>query len=166
MIHSDSDISAAMIASQTFDEILQMIQKSNLNFVLQVSPFSANISLKKSLVTIPDQVSTEVLTAVQTKNVELENALLNIGSELVSATDNCESAHARIKLLEEEKDSAINTIEILEQKIAKAESNFLKLFEEKKPKIEAFKRQIKPLNVEMHNSTSAHSIPAHAVHVH
>ena len=73
MIHSDSDISAAMIASQTFDEILQMIQKSNLNFLLQVSPFSANISLNKSLVTrnngclppdsIPDQVSIEVLSA-------------------------------------------------------------------------------------------------------
>ena len=83
MIHSDSDISAAMIASQTFDGILQRIQKSNLNFVPQVSPFSANISLKKSLVTRkdgtlclppdsnPDQISTEVLAAVKAKNVEL-----------------------------------------------------------------------------------------------
>ena len=39
-----------MLAAQTFDKILDVIQRSNLNFQLQVSPFSAYISLKKSLV--------------------------------------------------------------------------------------------------------------------
>ena len=39
-----------MLASQTFDQIIDSVQKSNLNFQLQVSPFSAYISLKKSLV--------------------------------------------------------------------------------------------------------------------
>lgn len=39
-----------MLADQTFNNILDKIQKSNLNFQLQVSPFSAFISLKKSLV--------------------------------------------------------------------------------------------------------------------
>ena len=39
-----------MMASIAFDNILKEIQTSNLNFQLQVSPFSAQISLKKSLV--------------------------------------------------------------------------------------------------------------------
>ena len=39
-----------MLASQTFDDILNSVQRSNLNFQIQVSPFSAYISLKKSLV--------------------------------------------------------------------------------------------------------------------
>ena len=43
-----SDLSPTMIAEQTFDSILQQVQNSNLNFQLQLSPFSANISLKKS----------------------------------------------------------------------------------------------------------------------
>ena len=38
------------MASIAFDRILQEIQTSNLNFQLQISPFSAQISLKKSLV--------------------------------------------------------------------------------------------------------------------
>ena len=40
----------AMIASNAFDRILNEIQASNLNFQLQVSPFSAHISLRKSLI--------------------------------------------------------------------------------------------------------------------
>ena len=39
-----------MLADQAFSNILDGIQKSNLNFQLQVSPYSAFISLKKSLV--------------------------------------------------------------------------------------------------------------------
>ena len=39
-----------MAASEMFDIILSQIQRSSLNFRLQVSPYSAVISLKKSLV--------------------------------------------------------------------------------------------------------------------
>ena len=44
----NSDIK--MFASKTFDDILSKIKNSNLNFHLQLSPFSAVISLKKSFV--------------------------------------------------------------------------------------------------------------------
>ena len=106
-----------MLASQTFDNILQTIQKSNLNFVLQVSPYSANISLKKSLVTdksgavclppeliSPDLTSREALAALKVDNNVLENALLNIKQELAAAKDDCEAAHTKIKILIEERD--------------------------------------------------------------
>ena len=46
----DSDLQPAMLASEAFHKILNMIQSSNLNFQLQVSPFSAQISLRKTLV--------------------------------------------------------------------------------------------------------------------
>jgi hypothetical protein len=36
-----SDTNPTMVASRTFDSILQQIQSSNLNFQLQISPFSA-----------------------------------------------------------------------------------------------------------------------------
>ena len=39
-----------MCASRTFDEIFTVIKNSNLDFHLQLSPFSAVISLKKSLI--------------------------------------------------------------------------------------------------------------------
>ena len=39
---------STMIAAQTYYDILEKIQHSNLNYYLQVSPFSAAISLKKS----------------------------------------------------------------------------------------------------------------------
>ena len=48
---TDSDCkNSAMLATEAFRQILDNIQSSNLNFQLQVSPFSAQISLKKSLV--------------------------------------------------------------------------------------------------------------------
>ena len=48
---TDSDCkNSAMHATEAFKQILDKIQSSNLNFQIQVSPFSAQISLKKSLV--------------------------------------------------------------------------------------------------------------------
>ena len=39
-----------MEASSVFENLLQKVQKSNLNFRLELSPFSAKISLKKSFI--------------------------------------------------------------------------------------------------------------------
>ena len=39
-----------MEAPAVFENILQQIQTSNLNFKLELSPFSANISMKKSFI--------------------------------------------------------------------------------------------------------------------
>ena len=39
-----------MAATKAFDKILDCVKSSNLNFCLQLSPFSANISLKKTLI--------------------------------------------------------------------------------------------------------------------
>eukprot|EP00091_Calanus_sinicus_P017744 TRINITY_DN38458_c0_g1_i1.p1 TRINITY_DN38458_c0_g1~~TRINITY_DN38458_c0_g1_i1.p1 ORF type:complete len:101 (+),score=19.31 TRINITY_DN38458_c0_g1_i1:74-376(+) len=54
-----SDLNSTMVANQIFNNILDQIQKSKLNFQLQLSPFDANISLKKTL--IKDKSATPVL---------------------------------------------------------------------------------------------------------
>ena len=48
--NTDSDFNPAMVASHAFETIIDKIRHSNLNFQLQMFPFSAQISLKKSLV--------------------------------------------------------------------------------------------------------------------
>ena len=48
--NSDSDCNLAMLATESFDQILETIRTSSLNFHMQISPFSAVISIKKSLI--------------------------------------------------------------------------------------------------------------------
>ena len=78
-----SEINPTMVAKRTFENILNHIQSSNLNFQLQISPFRANISLKKSLVRdktgAPLSVSHTCtykagdIAAVSAVNLKLEN---------------------------------------------------------------------------------------------
>ena len=162
---SDSYNTPTMLASQTFERILQSIQKSNLNFVLQVSPYSANISLKKSLVTdksgavcfppelSSDLISREALATLKANKNILENTLLSTKQELAAAKDECEAAHTKIKILKEEKDDEtaayLKSTKILEEKVNKAEAKSVKFFEEKKIDVEAYRKQIKTLNDEI-----------------
>ena len=72
-------------ASETFDKILDYVKKSNLNFCLQLSPFSANISLKKTFVKnkagvyLNPPVSTvPVIDSLVQKNKHLEEKVKNL----------------------------------------------------------------------------------------
>ena len=47
---TDSDFNPTMAACDAFEKVLNCVKTSNLNFCLQLSPFSANISIKKTLV--------------------------------------------------------------------------------------------------------------------
>ena len=46
----NSDKNIAMIATTVFDDLVGRVKASNLNFTIQLSPFSAYISLKKSFI--------------------------------------------------------------------------------------------------------------------
>ena len=102
-----------MAASKAFDNILQLIQASNLNFKLQLSPFSANISLKKSPVTNKSGLalsppssppcpssSDAIITALTSKNLQLESALESLKADYENAVQDCVAAHQQIKVLE------------------------------------------------------------------
>ena len=75
---SDSDVT--MLASETFDEIIPKIQNSCLNFSVQLTPFSAMISVKKSFVR--DKVGTVILPdmkplgSCKEENLDVKNSQL------------------------------------------------------------------------------------------
>ena len=150
---SDSDKTATMMASQKFYKILQDIQSSHLNFQLQLSPFSAVISLKKSFVRekdgsvclpleLADTVSEFDLSALEGRNEELVKQLDILRCKYAEVADDC------ARKTEELIDSK-NSISIMEDKLAKAESESVRLFEEKKTEINILKKQIKAQNYEM-----------------
>ena len=109
-----SDEDSTMAATRTFDSILEQILSSNLNFQLQISPFSANISLKKSPIkdksgtsvlpspTVPScpPPTTATIAALAAKNLNLEKDLAILKSQYVHAVEDSEAAHLRIKFLE------------------------------------------------------------------
>ena len=105
-----------MVASKTFDSILHLVQTSNLNFQLQLSPFSASISLKRSPIkdksglpiSTPLKVSPPLLNAsadatiefLNAKVLKLESALATLKSEHESVFHESEAAYLKIRLLE------------------------------------------------------------------
>ena len=109
-----SDSNPTMVANEAFDSILEHIKTSNLNFHLQMSPFSALISLKKSPVKdkagaplLPQvqlsrlsQTSEATIAALAAKNLQLEADLNSLRKEHTDCVDDCEGAYRRIKLLE------------------------------------------------------------------
>ena len=92
MDRNNTDVSPAMLASRSFDNILHQIQTSNLNFYLQLSPFGAHISLKKTL--IRDKSGSYLCPAVSTSKVHSD--------DLTDLLHEVTAAHATIKVLEDE----------------------------------------------------------------
>ena len=102
---SDSDRNPTMLASNAFENIIDKIRSSNLNFQIQMSPFSAYISLKRSLIKeksgalrlpptctppeSPTPSSESAITALVNKNVQLESKLAEIHADYARAVDEC-----------------------------------------------------------------------------
>ena len=101
-----SDEDPTMAATRTFDSILEHILSSNLNFQLQISPFSANISLKKSpikdksgasvlpspLPSCPPPPTTATIAALAAKNLKLENDLAILESQYIHAVEDSQGS--------------------------------------------------------------------------
>ena len=98
---SDSDFDPAMLASNAFQAIINKIQHSNLNFQLQMTPFSSQISLKKSLVIdksgVPRKPSTNAVNDITTKNMkDVEKLQISYAH----AVDDCDDAYKKIRYLQ------------------------------------------------------------------
>ena len=89
-----------MDASARFENILAKVQNSNLNFKLEISPFSAVICLKKSFAKdkfgqvlkphLDDTTNQTIITTLHQKNLELENSYQNLKYEYQNALVACE----------------------------------------------------------------------------
>ena len=97
---SDFNKNPTMIAAETFENILFQIRNSNLNFKLDLSPFAANISLKKSLVKDKSGVfllpranaASDSIAILEEKNQQLENKLFSVKNEFSSKVNECGTA--------------------------------------------------------------------------
>ena len=143
---TSSDLNHTMLAKKVFDQIIQQVQSSNLNFQLHLSPFSATISLKKSFVS--DKLGNILLPSTNVNESEFqlhENNLL------------CESENDRrrqkVKILEIEEDnkSKDNMIKILEEKLCKTEASAAKAFSDKTDEVSMLKISLKIANKEIEN---------------
>ena len=125
-----------MVASKTFDSILEQIQASNLNFQLQISPFSANISLKKS--PIKDKFGSPIflpnvsqtclpnsseVAALVSKNLKLESDLEALKKNYEFAVQDSVEAHQKIRFLESQHVVKVEPNETLERELS--EQNYL-----------------------------------------
>ena len=108
-------VNPTMIAKTSFENILETIQSSNLNFQLQVSPFSATIFLKKSAIKdkngnpllppktsptrLPQPFMSEI-AALASKNQKLENDFLILKNNYDFCVEECKNAYATIDSLQ------------------------------------------------------------------
>ena len=112
---NQTEISASdmkMAASTAFTNILDQVKSANLNFHLQLSPFSAIISLKRSLV--KDQSGSHLLPPPTPSDLESENRylkkkILDLEKETTSlrfrfeeTLEDCQNAYKTITNLEHE----------------------------------------------------------------
>ena len=112
---NSSDIgSSEMVASKAFDHLLENVKCSNLNYMMHLSPFSATIYLKKSLirdkfgsVILPDQIGTKLTSVDDTqelneKIIKLQNAVDNLENLLHKTESDRDAAFKKIDFLEKQ----------------------------------------------------------------
>ena len=135
----NSDSNPTMLASKAFDSVLEQIKNSCLNFHIQLSPFSAIISLKRSF--IRDKSGNLLLPPIcpdpsevvdQNLNLEKDETVLKKMHE--EAVRDCKDAHGIIEslknTLKEEKvklDEATDEIENLTNSLKKRDSEISNL---------------------------------------
>ena len=125
-----------MVASKTFDSILEQIQSSNLNFQLHISPFSANISLKRSPIKDKSGApmclplgsqsclpSSTDAAALASKIFNLERDLESLRKDYEFAVEDSVEAHQKIKYLESQHAVKIEPNEALKKELS--EKNYL-----------------------------------------
>ena len=124
-----SDLDPTMVAKRTFENIIEHIQTSNLNFQLNLSPFSASISLRKSLIRdklgnilFPAISSGFATSNVSTQDLEHQHSLL---------LDQIATLEEEVNGLKLSRQSCQDTVQILEQKISHSEASAYKCFEER-----------------------------------
>ena len=153
---TDSDFNSAMCPSTTFYNILNQIQASNLNFQLQISPFSAVISLKKSFVKdksgtilFPKRLPNAPIANTEyfvNKNGQLEKDILKLRNDYELVVEDCTKKDEKVEnvLLENEslksilseKETQLQACKkeslLLEARLQKAEDKLVKYSSETK----------------------------------
>ena len=135
-----------MEATEAFQSILDSVMSSQLNFHLQLSPFSAVISLKKSF--LRDKTGRPLFPPPSTTpKLKADNDDLQDQNDLLA--EEVASLKSQIQELIGVDEASKDTIELLEDKIAKIEAHALKTYEEKKTEEDVYKNKLKTMNCEI-----------------
>ena len=122
-----SERNQSMMASKIFNDVLNTVQSSNLNFCLQISPFAANISLKKSFlkdksgnVLVPDHAYTETtfdenIAALVSKNLRLEKQNSTLRMDLENTLDEYQKVFKQLEKLKVVEKELVEEIEVLKK---------------------------------------------------
>ena len=108
MDFNSSDFHPTMAPATVFDSIIHQIQASNLNFKLQLSPFSADISIRKTPVKnkagVPYPPKPHVLPAAVedliAKNLNLEEELAQVKNEYAIAINDAKTTRGMLEKLQ------------------------------------------------------------------
>ena len=95
----------AMLAINAYDNIIDQIRSSNLNFQLQMSPFSAHISLKRSLVKDHSGAYRLPLETLDEKNLQLQKSFDALAADYARKVDDIQEAYKKMELWELEKNT-------------------------------------------------------------
>ena len=121
-----------MAAKENFDGVIKSVKESNLNFTMNLTPFSAYITIKSSFVKnfTPPPVSQPLNHGLMEENEHLLEQIRN---------------------LEKSSNNFVETIKILEDKIAKAEASVYKTYEERNQEVNTMKHALRNKDVELGN---------------
>ena len=167
-----------MATSQVFNDIIDQVQKSGLNFQLQLSPFSAAISLKKSLVkdrsgnplmspTPHSHIPSDIMEDLVAENKKLRIDLKSMEQKYDNTVEECSMAYSSIKLLKSdlnERDTIIRDLEA-SNKVAVETANRLnrklnenrRLYEEEKQLLlKMHKNEVKAWKKDLGRANSNH----------
>ena len=170
---NSSELNPTMVASNTFDIILQQIQSSNLNFQLNISPYSANISLKRSPIktksgtphllpngsqySVPSATSAEN-AALASKNLMLEKELKAIKKDYENVVHKYETASNKIKTLESQVNVKVEPNEAIQSDLAEKTYIINELDDhigQLTTEIENYKTKVEGLKMEVHDLESS-----------
>ena len=160
-----STTDVTMLASRIFDSVLQSIQSSCLNFTMQVTPFSAMISLRKSFVKnkggsfvlpLKSQIGEDVQKVKdesminQTKVEKTEKELANAYDTIKELEFMVQCRDTTIKNLEiaatKAKESAVMLNKMVNDNRIKYEEEKLAMYKEHKSEVKSWKKDLGEAN--------------------
>ena len=129
-----------MTAREALNDILQSVQNSQLNFSVNLTPYSAYFTIRSSFVKNIPPTPPKTPQLVPQTSVEADcQVLIQKNDQLLK----------KIKDLEDSNETCTNTVKILEEKVSKSEASAFKSFEEKGQEIICLKKALKAKDSEL-----------------
>ena len=126
-----------MATKEVLNDILQSVQNSKLNFSVNLTPFSAYITIRSSFVKnyLPPATIPHLVSQTSGKLEADHQVLIEKNDQLLQQIEN----------LEETNKACTDTIKILEEKLSKSEASAFKSFDEKNQEITCLKKALKDI---------------------